>query len=206
MSGISELLSTLDCNSTSIYISIGIIVIFLINSVLLSVGLYGVAKKHGIKGAGFAWLPIARQWVKGSIVDYHSQKTKWRTILPIFAVLSVLQLLVMCVAILVLMIIIWQSVFFYFAEEFLPSLVVSFVLCIAAFVVMIVNYVSNIICDYKLFEEVYPKRAYLFTLLSYAVPLARGICLVVCTKYGTGETEVLTPSEDVSNDTEIFTE
>lgn len=170
---------------------LGIMAFSLLNYILFSIGLYGVAKNHGIESAGLAWVPVARQWVKGSIVDYHSKckekPTKWHVILPIFAVLPVLLFIAMYIAMFVMIFAMEESfVLNDIDDAMLTSMIVFFGLYFGVIIVTLLNGISNIICDYKIFEEVHPRHAILFTFLSYLLPFAHGICLIVCKKYGTG--------------------
>lgn len=170
---------------------LGIMAFALLNYVLFSIGLYGITKNHGIESAGLAWVPVARQWVKGSIVDYHSKckekPTKWHVILPIFAVLPVLLVIAMYVAMFVMIFAMEEfNVLNDVDDAMLSSMIVFFGLYFGVIIVTLLNSISNIICDYKIFEEVNPKHAILFTFLSYLLPFAQGICLIVCKKYGTG--------------------
>ena len=51
---------------------LGLLLFSLANYILFSLGLYNVAKNNNVSAPGLAWVPVARQWVKGSIVDFHS--------------------------------------------------------------------------------------------------------------------------------------
>ena len=164
---------------------LGLLMLSLVNYILYSIGLFRMAKNHGIDAPLLSILPVARQWVKGSIVDFHSEKqgysSKWRIILPIFACLPMICIVIMYCALAIISIILFNLVFFdgMDANEISP-LIIGLVFYVVSIVAMVINHISNIICDYKIFESINRKRAVLFTLLSYVLPLARGICFICC--------------------------
>ena len=176
-----------------VLIWLGLLFLGIMNYVLFSLGLYNVAKNHDIDSCGLAWVPVARQWVKGSIVDFHSKKrgydSKWRILLPIFACLPFVVFIAMYVVIIGTVLAAADALSapdLYMTEE-LSAMIITFVIgYIALLVAGLLNIISNIIVDYKIYEEIVPKRAIIYTFLSYFIPLAKGICLLTCKKYGNG--------------------
>ncbi|MBQ4317028.1 MAG: hypothetical protein IJC20_02150, partial [Clostridia bacterium] len=172
---------------------LGMLVFSLLNYILFSLGLYNVAKNHDVDSPGLAWIPVARQWVKGSIVDIHAKRkgydSKWRVILPIFACLPFLVFIAMYVVIIGTVLAAADALSapdLYMTEE-LSAMIITFVIAYVLLIVSaLLNTISNIIVDYKIYEEVVPKRAVLYIFLSYLIPLAHGICLLSCKKYGNG--------------------
>ncbi|MBO5870461.1 MAG: hypothetical protein J6Q89_06895 [Clostridia bacterium] len=172
---------------------LGLLLFSLANYILFSLGLYNVAKNNNVSAPGLAWVPVARQWVKGSIVDFHSKKrgydSKWRILLPIFACLPFLVFIAMYVVIIGTVLAAADALSppdLYMTEE-LSAMIITFVIAyIALLVAELLNIISNIIVDYKIYEEIVPKKAIIYTFLSYFIPLAKGICLLTCKKYGNG--------------------
>ena len=248
-----------------VIVYLGLLLFLLINYILVSLGVYKIAKNHNVTNPGLAWIPIGREYVKGAIVDYHSKKkrnfdSKWRVKYPIFTALPMVLVWLMYVVIIIMMITLGTSMpDLELATEMtpdeltmIPMMIVILMFYVVAIISAVVTRICAYICDYKIYEEIVPKRAFIYTILSYLVPFAQGICLLSCNKYGTGEsfdandmtfggansanapapvaapvapvaevaapviedvapvesaeTEVLTPPEEVSNDTEIFTE
>ena len=73
-------------------------------------------------------------------------------------------------------------------DEAMPLIIVLLVAYAAMAICALLSNTIRIICDYKVYEEIVPKRAFLYTILGLLVPFAQGICLLTCKKYGTGET------------------
>ena len=76
------------------------LVIGLIFYIFESVGLYTLAKRRGIHNPGLAWVPVARDWVMGSLSDQYAlrlgQHKGYRRILPILgAVVTILAVLIL---------------------------------------------------------------------------------------------------------------
>lgn len=75
-------------------------VIALIFYIFESAGLYTLAKRRGIHYPGLAWVPVARDWVMGSLSDQYAmrlgQNKSYRKVLPALgAVVTILAVLVL---------------------------------------------------------------------------------------------------------------
>ena len=76
------------------------LVIGLIFYIFESVGLYTLAKRRGIHNPGLAWVPVARDWVMGSLSDQYAmrlgQNKSYRKVLPALgAVVTILAVLIL---------------------------------------------------------------------------------------------------------------
>lgn len=193
-----------------IVVYLGLLMLLLINYILVSLGVYKIAKNHNVTNAGLAWIPVGREYVKGAIVDYHSKNkrkfdSKWRVKLPLVTALPIVVVWVMYVVMIVMMVTFGTTMSdpalmnemtpdeFMMATEaemlaMVPMLIVIFVFYFLAIICATLTSICTAICDYKIYEEIVPKRAFIYTILSYLVPFAQGICLLCCNKYGTGET------------------
>ncbi len=77
-----------------------LLVIALIFYIFESAGLYTLAKRRGIHYPGLAWVPVARDWVMGSLSDQYAmrlgQNKSYRKVLPALgAVVTILAVLVL---------------------------------------------------------------------------------------------------------------
>ena len=51
-------------------------VISIVFYIFSSIGLYTIAKRRGIPGAGWAWVPLGNLWILGSIADQYDLVAK----------------------------------------------------------------------------------------------------------------------------------
>lgn len=77
-----------------------LLVVALIFYIFESAGLYTLAKRRGIHYPGLAWVPVARDWVMGSLSDQYAmrlgQNKSYRKVLPALgAVVTILAVLVL---------------------------------------------------------------------------------------------------------------
>ncbi len=173
------------------YLAVGFLL--LVNYILVSLGVYNIAKNHNINNAGLAWIPIGREYVKGAVIDCHSKNkrnfdSKWRVKYPVFtavpiAIVWVAYVIVVAFAVMTSM----DPDFMDTPDEAVPLIIVMLVAYVAMIICALLANTVRIICDYKVYEEIIPKRAFLYTILGLLIPLAQGICLLTCKKYGTGE-------------------
>lgn len=154
--------------------------------VLTSIGLYTLAKRRGIKYPGLAWVPVASNWIVGSLadeVDSHSGVCRnWRKVLIIMAVVVTggmlfAYALLVFVGLVSAFVITMQEIFTVF-------MVLSYVLLIPLSIVSAAQGIIRAICIFKIFESTVPDKAVKYLLLSLMVPLAQGICLNKCKKLG----------------------
>lgn len=76
------------------------LVVGLIFYIFESAGLYTLAKRRGIHNPGLAWVPVARDWVMGSLSDQYAmrlgQNKSYRKVLPALgAVVTILAVLIL---------------------------------------------------------------------------------------------------------------
>ena len=73
---------------TALGVLSGVLIIFLLLIIALevvcyvfqSLGLYTIAKRRGIKGYGWAWVPVGNAWIMGSLADQYDRKDKGKDI------------------------------------------------------------------------------------------------------------------------------
>ncbi len=184
--------------------------------IIYSLGLYGVASKRGISLAGLAWLPVGNLWVIGAIVDSYEQYKenhfkKWKVLLPVMTAVAVAAYIFFYVAYYVLIFSTMpvmsgmpfdesseESVGTFFALMFVFLFVIIALFAVIAFV-MVAMQALNTIALYKMYENISPKKAIKYTLLSLIVPLARGICLLKSKKL----IPDFTPFSNISQDAPV---
>ncbi len=71
------------------------IIYFTIVYVLRSQALYAIAKRRNIKGAWLVWVPVANNWIMGTIADDYNKtvvgkKTGWKIALLVVGIVSAL--------------------------------------------------------------------------------------------------------------------
>ena len=71
------------------------IMYFTIAYVLRSQALYAIAKRRNIKGAWLVWVPVANNWIMGTIADEYNKKvadkkTGWKIALLVVGIVSAL--------------------------------------------------------------------------------------------------------------------
>lgn len=174
----------------AIYLFIGLF--FLINYVLTAIGLHTVAAKRKLPMAWLAWIPVGNSWVLGSIIDYHTRlrgfKQKWRIVLPVLSLMVLFVCAVMFLSMMGLIIPLLEitSTRYVNPEEVFLSIIGPYLIFyISYFLLIIVTSVLSTcqtVCIYKVFEETVPNKAVSFFVLSMLIPLASGVCLILCRK------------------------
>ncbi len=197
-----------------IFVLYGGMFLFLIaDYVLSSLGLYGIAKKRDISLAGLAWLPVGNLWVLGSVIDSYEEKKedhfkKWRILLPVLVAVIVVGYILFYIVYFMMYFAMFGTMIVETNMEELPDesiglvlifFVVFFVLVAALALVMTAVQTLNYVAIYKTFENIAPKKALKYFILSVTLPLAEGICMLKCKK----QMPERTPFDDVSKDAPV---
>ena len=170
------------------------LVIGLIFYIFESVGLYTLAKRRGIHNPGLAWVPVARDWVMGSLSDQYAmrlgQNKSYRKVLPALgAVVTVLAVLVLSFTIQFMVRLATGDPVLY-AQLYQASnnpeeavllifgSVVPFVSIL--YIVGIVYMVFYFITLYKLFQSCRPGSAVGYLLLSIFLSFLRPFLIFAC--------------------------
>jgi len=181
--------------------------------VLSSLGLYGIAKKRDISLAGLAWLPVGNLWVLGSVIDSYEEKKqdhfkKWRILLPVLVAVIVVAYILFYIVYFMMYFAMFGTVIAEANMEELPEesigilfifMIVIFALVAVLALVMTAVQTLNYVAIYKTFENVAPKKALKYFILSVTIPLAEGICMLRCKK----QMPDPTPFDDVSKDAPV---
>ncbi|MBE6605415.1 MAG: hypothetical protein E7635_00035 [Ruminococcaceae bacterium] len=184
--------------TTALAIGFGVVIFYLVvlglaiaSYVLQSLSLYGIAKKRDIKCAWLAWVPVAINWIIGSVVDdFDSQnghKRKWRVTLITLSVIVLVGLIAIyavAIAMAVAMAMSGQmydpSVYDPMVTKFVGFGIVMYVFFFAITFAVVLLQAISYICMFKIFEFIVPKKAVKYLILSFIVPLAYPICLLKC--------------------------
>ncbi len=159
-----------------------VIAIGLADYIIGSLSMMRIARKRGVSNSWLAWIPIASEWVFGSVVDdFDSEKGSKR---KFRVILLTLALVVLALAVLMMIVIIAQAIMLSFGNTILTDedeIVLGISLYTAILPLAFVSSayeVLYIICLHKLHENIYPEKSVKYTVISFLVPLGRSICLL----------------------------
>ena len=168
--------------------------ILFVRYILYSLGLMGLAKRTGVKNAWLAWIPVANVYVLGATADMLEEKRglshKWSKFLLILtvAVAALFTLFFVSLFALVVYIGIMEGIgatspdAFFAGEMFLLPMIVFYLIYIVLIVVSMALSYLNIICVYKIFEEIAPQKSIKYFLIYVLVPFGDVYCLFKCKK------------------------
>ncbi|MBR2453709.1 MAG: hypothetical protein IKB35_01765 [Clostridia bacterium] len=153
--------------------------------IISSLAMFRIARKRGVSIPWLAWIPIAKEWTFGSIVDdFESEKgskRKFRVILLALSLvvlaLTALMIIVMVAYIVYVAMVTYGSIIPTVGEEI--ALVISLYIAILPLAFVSTAYgVLYIICLHKLHENIYPEKSIKYAVVSFLVPLGLSICLL----------------------------
>ncbi len=158
-----------------------ILFVIVINYVLTSKALYGIAKKFKMRRCGFAWIPIASDCIMGSIADSLEEEDIPDKPGKILYSLSIMAACVLLFLIVVIFLVITKALHVLFIKEVTVvfSIFIYFMLLIFT-VLLLVRFVFATICAYKIFVYAKPEKANKYLVFSIIIPVARAICLNKC--------------------------
>ncbi len=174
-------------------IYLGLIGIVIANYIMNAIGFQTIAKRRGVKYPWMAWIPYANYWLIGSIADEYDQrkglKKRWGKILVGLLIGYGVGFTLYFIAIIVMIIrTALQAVQGFYEPEFTTAMIGSFLFIYVVLIIfMILALILSIvyyICLYKIFESTVPDKSAKYLILSIAVPLALGICLLRCRNKG----------------------
>lgn len=194
--GINEAYGLADsAEMMAVGVIVGVLLVYLllvgliiIDYILSSVALSKLASRRGISNSWMAWLPYAREWIIGSIVDDYEEKNgikrKWRTVLLTLAIISIVGLVVVYIATFVALLPIAMGASAASTSMMLSSLgIIYVVIFIVAFLASAQGF-CRAVCIYKIYESTVPEKAVKYFLIYLLVPLGGSICLSRCKNKG----------------------
>ena len=139
----------------------------LVMYVLQSVGLHTIAKRRGIHHSWLAWIPIAANWLMGSISDQYQfvAKGRVRNRRKVLLGLSIPTLVLSVVSMVLSITTITATAMDGGAETMLPMAILVLVVSMFLSILSIVLMVFQCIALYDLYASCSPKNAVLFLIL-----------------------------------------
>ena len=157
----------------------------MIRYVLYSLSLMELGSRLGVKDSWLAWIPVANLFVLGASADALEAKRNishnWRKILLFLSIAAYAVLAVALVGLFAFVIglAILESNMEPSFEELAP-LIWIYLLYFAAILAASALQFLNMICIYKIYEELNPKKSIKYILLTLLVPFGDVYCLSRC--------------------------
>lgn len=156
----------------------------LANYIVFSLSLYKIACKRKITNAWLSWLPIGCDWIMGSITDSFDEENgkshSWRKVLLITSILTVLILYVSCIVMIVSAVIAaLNGIVDDDLMSFAPFLF-SYLGIIVGSLVSGVFTLVQIVCFYRIYDEICPSKTVKYLIFTFLIPLASAICMFKC--------------------------
>lgn len=159
-----------------------VIAIGLVDYIIGSLAMMRIARKRGVSNPWLAWIPIASEWIFGSVVDdFESErgsKRKFRVILLTLALVVLALSVLMTIVLLAYGMIMAVGYGIPTGDEEIAVLISYLAAVLPLSFISLAYYAINIICLNKLHENIYPEKSIKYTVVSLIVPLGRSICLL----------------------------
>lgn len=161
------------------------LVVAVVDYVLVSLSLYTLAKRRGIRAPGLAWVPIANYWLLGSLTNEIDAKNgfsrKWNVTLLTLSLTAVIGVVISYASLIIAGAAYALSYAGAYIEPELGTvlgmILPFYILLILAMVIAVALSICAAVCMFKVFESTVPQKAVKYLLLYLMVPLAGGICL-----------------------------
>jgi len=152
--------------------------------ILQSLGLYGVAKRRGIRRPWLAWLPVGNMWILGSISDQYQYvaKGKVRNTRKILLVLVIALYLLTTFSSVGVISMIVKAISGFSSGQLMATAVAASGAQILTVVLAIVGAVFQYIAYYNLFKSSAPEDATLFLVLGIFFSVALPFFVFNCRK------------------------
>jgi hypothetical protein len=155
----------------------------LVMYIIRSIALYRLSDRRGVGTPLLAWVPIASEYLLGQLTDeVDARRTghnkKWAKSILITVIIGGCGVVFSYVAFMVLAFAMLEAEANYeSAPAFVFVFFVTYLLLIFSLLLAYASAALRLICNFKLFEDVRPEKAVLYTILSITVPLAEPILL-----------------------------
>lgn len=216
--GAMGILSILYIAVFAVYGIIGLVAT--VDYILQGVGLFKVAKAKTVSHAWLAFLPVGRNWLYASIVDKIDQERglnrRFRKLvltLALFLAASCVLIAVLYIGMLVFAVLMGAGSelisreFSNSMEEMFPLIFIPLVLLFYGVVFLTSIFTGvlsacNIVCIYRVFDDMVPNKTIKYFVLSFLLPFAHAICLMKCVpgKKKAKEEDVLLEAEVVTEE------
>lgn len=158
-----------------------------------SLGFYTMAKRRGIHYPGLAWVPIARDWLMGSLADQYAQhegqRKSYRKVLPVLNACFVISFGIAIGLVINLVIRIEMNDPALMSPAMMAGSVEAFVmqvmgpsiaLLMVGYILAIIYIVFFYIALYKIYKSARPQSATVFTVLSILIGITRPFFVYAC--------------------------
>ena len=189
--------------SFAIGVAVAILVLYLmlllgglVCYIISSIGLHKLGNRRMVPNAWMAWLPFARTYLFGRIVDAYDGKNgikrRWRAVLLTMELLINASVYVGYFAMLGWIISSGLTEATEAANMMEPVIIkqiIGLVVGVYGWLIIVAIFSSiyttcRTICLYKIYESTVPKRAVTYLILSLLVPMAESFCLFACRNKG----------------------
>ena len=173
------------------------LIVGILNYVFISLALYTVGKRRGLKLYGMGWVPIGQHWLLGSIADQYDNKAKGKN-MKLGKFLLIGSIIGFAVAIISLIVVAVGAIGLMSAEMMgaegtgsIAALIVAMILLLLVYIFLIVWLVFYYIALFKFFKSCSPKNAVWMLVLSIIIGgLFTSICMLCVRKKDCGFEEL----------------
>ena len=157
-----------------------------------SLALYQIAKRRGIRGAGWAWVPLGNLWILGCIADQYDYTVKdVRHKQRHLMLWLYIALFVLYIAVFILLFFIgFRAIGYYYNDSYINDLigltVTMLILCIILLAIAVLCIVFVNIVYHKVYKSCRPAQATLFTVLTIIFSFLAPFFLFACRKKDDG--------------------
>lgn len=156
--------------------------------VMTALALYAIAKRRGLHKPWLAWIPVADQWLLGSISDQYryvakgqtKSKRKWLLGLDIALIALFAVLLSICISAIVQAVI--SSAQYYDEDALLRTMMSSLITALALLVPMAAIAIAKAVITYMALYDIYksldPANCVLYLVLSILIPVTEPFFLL----------------------------
>ncbi len=176
-------------------------IVAILNYVFVSLSLYTVGKRRGLKLYGMAWVPFGQNWLLGCIADQYDRKAKGKD-KKLGKFLLIGSIVAVSVAILVLVVTMVSSISMISAEMMggiatggIAALVISMIVILLVYIFLIVWLVFYYIALFKYFKSCSPRNAVWMLVLSIVIGSLFTSISMLCVRKKDGGFEALQQEE-----------
>ena len=165
-----------------IALSIGVLLVGIVNYVLRSLALQTIAKRRGLKNTWLSWIPVGQEWIIGSVSDQYKYLTEGKNQVR-RKILLVLELAVIVVTMIsggTSLFAMAEPVLYYEPGRIMMPTIASMLISVVSLGVRLAAYVFRQMSVYDLYKSCKPANAVLFLIFGIIFPFVEPIFLMVC--------------------------
>ncbi len=152
--------------------------------IIKSIALYRMAKCRNISKPGLAWVPFFDTWIIGGLADEIDSRRgiskNWKNTLVNTAiiVLGSYALLFFVIILMIIAAVMGNTGF----DKDIAIFAILYIFMLVYWISIIVLWVLQIICSYKIFEDLKTEKSVKYIIWSVLIVLVYAICLLNCSK------------------------